>query len=164
MARHRSTLVVVLAVGLAWAGAGKPAEARHVQPVGTRPGIGVSGIGVPTVYIPAPGVATPTVPSTSVTTPMVTGNPGVASKNTSTQIAAANPGATARHVETQAVVAQPGVATHAAPVHTLPSGYYTSIPADALQVMYKGELVYSVNGKYYRPEYYMGNIVYVIVK
>jgi hypothetical protein len=88
----------------------------------------------------------------------------VASKNTNTQMVVANPGASAQHVETQGVVAQPGVATNAPATHTLPSGYYTSIPADAVQVMHKGEMVYSVNGKYYRPEYYMGNIVYVVVK
>ena len=138
-------------------------EARR-QPVGTRPGLGISGVGVPTPYIPAPGVATPTVNSSSVTTPMVTGNPGVSSTQTNTSQVIANPGATARHVETQGVSSQPGVATSAAPTHSLPSGYYTSIPADAVQVMHKGEMVYSVNGRYYRPEYYMGNIVYVLVK
>jgi len=164
MRRHHQALFMLITGGVLLAAAVESVEAKHMQPVGTRPGIGVSGVGVPTPFIPAPGVSTPTVASTSVTTPMVTGNPGVASRNTNTNAVIADPGHTAQHVETQGVVSQPGVATQAPAVHSLPSGYYTSIPANAEQVMHKGELVYSVNGRFYRPEYYMGNIVYVAVK
>lgn len=165
MTRNRSVWLGV-ALTSAVIVATQPVAAKRFQGGGTmvRPGLGVSGIGVPTPYIPAPGVATPTVNSNNVTTPMVTSNPGVPSRNTNTNAVIANPGATAQHVETQGVASQPGVATNAPAVSTLPHGYYTSIPPDAVQVMHKGEMVFSSRGAFYRPEYYMGNVVYVVVK
>lgn len=163
MARH-SALYVLVAGGIVLAAAAESIEARHMQAVGTRPGIGVSGVGVPAPYVPAPGVSTSTVPSAGVMTPMATGNPGVESRHTKTNAVINDPGHPARHVETPAIESQPGVTAAAPAVPSLPSGYYTAIPGDAEQVMHKGELVYSVKGKFYRPEYYMGNIVYVAVK
>jgi hypothetical protein len=158
-ARVRCLLVACVVAGLVNA-----VEARRWQSTGiSKPGLGVSGIGVSTVFVPAPGVSTPTVHASNVTTPMVTGTPGVTSRNVTTPMTTGLPGAAAPGVSTQAVVGSPGVATSAAPVNGLPRGYYTSIPGDAVQKLHRGEMCYYSGGIYYRAEFYMGSLVYVVV-
>jgi hypothetical protein len=65
-------------------------------------------------------------------------------------------------VTTQSITA-PAVATAAPGVGGLPHGYYTTIPSTAVQVMHRGSMCYAVAGVYYRPEYYLGSLVYVVV-
>ena len=162
MTRNRQALWA-----LVWSGAilfgVDAAQAKQPQSVGSKPGIGVSGIGVSAVFVPAPGVATPTVTTKNITTPMAIGNPGVTSRNTTTQQITGAPGVAVPGVQTKMNTAAPGVATRAAAVDSLPKGYYTAIPSTDDQRMYKGIMCYYVNGIYYRPEYYMGSLVYVIV-
>ena len=161
---HNRAMLLVLVLGVVWSVAVQPVDARHRQGTGSRPGLGVTGVGVSAVFVPAPGVATPTTLTKSVTTPMVTGNPGATAHHTTTPMVTGNPGAASSTVTTESVTAPPGVATSAVGVSGLPHGYYTSIPSNAVQVMHKGEMVYSASGVYWRPEYYMGSLVYVVVK
>ena len=139
----------------------QPARAQYPN-TGSKPGIGVSGVGVSAVFVPAPGVATPTVQSRSTAAPMVSPNV-VASKNVATQHVLRDPGVVTSGVQTQMVTGAPGVAVAAPPIHGLPSGYYTTIPPTAVQKLYKGETCYYADGVYYRPEYYLGSVVYVRV-
>jgi hypothetical protein len=138
------------------------ADAKHQQILVGKPGLGVSGIGVSTVFVPAPGVPTPSVRSSSVTTPMVVGNPGVTARDATTPMITGNPGVSAPMVAGQHV-ATPEVATVAPAVGGLPHGYYTTIPSSAVQVVHRGDTCYKVGNVYYRPEYYMGSLVYVVV-
>ena len=138
-------------------------DAKQQSSPRPRPGIGVSGIGVTSVFVPAPGVPTPTVRSSNVTTPMVTATPGVTSRNVTTPQIIGAPGMAAPGVNTQAVTAAPGVATRAPATTTLPRGSYTAIPSTAVEREFKGITCYYADGVYYRPEYYMGSLVYVVV-
>ena len=161
MTQNRPILFTLVASGVLLF-AVQPAGARHRQSTGSKPGIGVSGIGVSAVFVPAPGVATPTVRTNTVTTPMATGGPGVTSRNVTSSGVTSNPGVAAPGVNTRQI-ATPQVPTAAPAIGGLPQGYYTSIPSDAVQVMHRGEMVYSANGVFYRPEYYLGSLVYVRV-
>jgi len=159
---RRSILFVLVTAGVVFAA--QTPEAKHTpQSTVSRPGLGVGGIGVSAVFVPAPGVTTPTVASKNITTPAVTSNPGVTSRNTTTQQVTSNPGVNVPGVAAKSVTAAPGVATRAPATSALPKGYFTSIPSTADQRMYKGELCYYVDGVYYRAEYYMGSLVYVKV-
>jgi hypothetical protein len=140
----------------------RPADAKRQQYAGSRPGIGVSGVGVPAVFVPAPGVATPTVNTRSVSSPAVIGAPGVTARNVTSPAVTGNPGVPTSGVASRNV-AMPEVTTVAPATAALPQGYYTSIPPDAVQVMHRGEMVFSAKGVFYRPEYYMGSLVYVRV-
>ena len=161
MTSNRRILWRVVASGV-FVFAVQSAHAKHWQSAGSRPGIGVSGIGVSAVFVPAPGVSTPTVNTRSVSTPGVTAAPGVTTRSATTPMITGNPG-TAMPGVTSPHVAPPEVATVAPATAGLPQGYFTSIPSDAVQMMHRGEMVYYAKGVYYRPEYYMGSLVYVRV-
>ena len=60
MTSNRRILWRVVASGV-FVFAVQSADAKHWQSAGSRPGIGVSGIGVSAVFVPASGVSTPTI-------------------------------------------------------------------------------------------------------
>jgi hypothetical protein len=157
-------IVVMLVTAGVMLVAGQSADAKRWQSAGSKPGLGVSGVGVSTVFVPAPGVvATPGVRSPGITTPAVAGTPGVSSRNIGTSSIAGSPGVSAPSVATRGVETAPGVPTSAPGVEALPRGYYTTIPSTAVQTMHRGETCYFAAGVYYRPEYYLGSLVYVVV-
>jgi hypothetical protein len=57
----------------------------------------------------------------------------------------------------------PGVGVGARGVGSLPHGYVYKVPADWTKAYYGGYWCACVNGVYYRPIYYQGVIVYVVV-
>ncbi len=57
----------------------------------------------------------------------------------------------------------PGVGVGAPGAGALPHGYYTAVPTGWTKVYYGGYWCAFVNGVYYRPVYYQGCIVYVVV-
>ena len=135
------------------------ASDAQVQTTSTyRPGVGVGSVG-----IPAPMVAAPSVTAKTVKSNIATSVPGASAPAITSNQNVSSPGMTAQNMSSRDMASQPGIASRAPANPTLPQGYYTSIPATTNIVEYKGFQCYYVGGKYYRAEYYMGSVVYVLV-
>jgi hypothetical protein len=156
-------LMVALVAGGVVLFAVQPAGAKHRQTTGGRPGLGVGGVGVSTAFVSVPVVAAPEVRAAGITTPAIAGTPGVNARSVEASPVSGTPGVSARSVATQGIDGTPGAATKAPGVAALPRGYYTTIPATAVQTIHHGETCYYAAGVYYRPEYYLGSLVYVAI-
>jgi hypothetical protein len=123
-----------------------------------RPGVGVGSVGIPAPMVSAPAVTAKTVKSNAAAS-----TPGASAPTITSNQNVSSPGMTAQNMSSRDMASQPGIASRAPATPSLPQGYFTSIPATTNIVDYKGFQCYYVGGKYYRAEYYMGSLVYVLV-